>query len=466
MSSNLVLLVDFGSTYTKVTAVDLGAEALLGTAQSPSTVDTDVTIGLEDALRHLETQLKMGRLEPDRILACSSAAGGLRIVAIGLVPELTAEAAKRAALGAGAKVVKVYSYRLSPSEVKELEAIAPDMVLLAGGTDGGNEDCILNNARSLASSQSKAVVVAAGNKVVADDVQSILTSAGKDVRVTRNVMPELGQLDVEPARSTIRELFMERIVEAKGLGKAKAMVGDVLMPTPMAVLNAARLLADGSGKEPGLGELVVVDVGGATTDVHSIAKWVSHQPSVVLRGLPEPYAKRTVEGDLGLRINACSILELAGEEQLAAKFACPPDEGRIQSAVVALSKCIQAVPETDAECALDIALARTAVDMAMERHAGVVQCVYAPSGAVWLQAGKDLTEVEQIIGTGGVFAYGTGARQILEEASFKEANPTSLRPKKPRYYVDKSYIMYAMGLLSSVSPEKALRIMKKNLKEV
>ena len=103
-----VLLIDFGSTYTKVTAVDLDSESLIGTASAYTTVQTDINEGLENALCELEK--KTGKIEFSERFACSSAAGGLRMVTSGLVPELTAEAAKRASLGAGAKVIKVYSF--------------------------------------------------------------------------------------------------------------------------------------------------------------------------------------------------------------------------------------------------------------------------------------------------------------------------------------------------------------------
>ena len=143
-----ILLIDFGSTYTKVTAVDVDAPALLGTASSYTTVQTDVGEGLARAVAQLEEQT--GKLDYAERYACSSAAGGLRMVTCGLVPELTAEAAKQASLGAGAKVVGVYSYQLTEDDLDEIAAARPDIVLLTGGTDGGNRDCILHNAEMLA----------------------------------------------------------------------------------------------------------------------------------------------------------------------------------------------------------------------------------------------------------------------------------------------------------------------------
>ena len=143
-----VLLIDFGSTYTKVTAADVDEGRLLGTANAYTTVQSDINNGLSDALSKLEKVT--GKLDFCERYAASSAAGGLRMLASGLVPELTAEAAKCASLGAGAKVLKTYAFKLNEDDADEIKAINPDIFLLVGGTDGGNTDCILHNAHVLA----------------------------------------------------------------------------------------------------------------------------------------------------------------------------------------------------------------------------------------------------------------------------------------------------------------------------
>src|SRR5437588_12400132 len=139
------LLIDFGSTYTKLRAVDLDAARVLAKGQGPSTVVSDVNLGLDTALADLEN--KMGTLPEFRYrLASSSAAGGLRMVTIGLVRELTAEAARRAALGAGARLVGTFANRLTRADVEHIVALAPDILLLAGRTDGCHSEVILYNA--------------------------------------------------------------------------------------------------------------------------------------------------------------------------------------------------------------------------------------------------------------------------------------------------------------------------------
>jgi uncharacterized protein (TIGR01319 family) len=459
------LLIDFGSTYTKLVVVDLAGAEIIAQAEAVTTAETDITVGLREALGRLPGGLGQRAQNFPHKLACSSAAGGLRVVAIGLVSELTAEAAKRAALGAGARVLAVYAHHLTLHELQEIVELAPDMILLAGGTDGGNQRVILHNARVLARSTLPAPIVVAGNKDAAEEVEAMLRQGGKSVRLTENVMPGLGQINVHPARRAIRELFTERIVEAKGFKAAQAYVERILMPTPAAVMRAARLLAQGTDEEQGLGELMVVDVGGATTDVHSIAAGEPQSRTVIQRGLPEPYAKRTVEGDLGLRVSAVSLLEAVGQKRLQQQIGL---EGNLDLDEVtqALAENVGQVPRNAEERAVDEGMAQAAVELGVARHVGTLREIYLPTGHCFAQEGKDLTGIGHVIGTGGIFSHTTRLWEILATALFDPANPFLLRPRAPRLWVDRRYILWAMGLLALVSPQAALHIMREHLEEV
>ncbi len=237
---NCYLFIDFGSTYTKVTLVDIEKEEIIATGKSYTTVETDVTIGYNKALKKLYEKVDK-EINIIQKLACSSAAGGLKIVAIGLVPELTAEAAKRAALGAGARVINTYSHNLNKSEIQEIKDSNADMILLAGGTDGGNHICINHNAKMIVDSGIKVPIVVAGNKSCIDDIEEMFK--GKiEYHITENVMPKLNQINVEPARETIRNIFMKQIVHAKGMEHVEENISEILMPTPASVLNAAAAL--------------------------------------------------------------------------------------------------------------------------------------------------------------------------------------------------------------------------------
>ena len=227
-----VLLIDFGSTYTKVTAVDLDTEEIIGTSQSFTTIETDINDGLKNAVKLLKE--KIGDIEFSEQYACSSAAGGLKMVAIGLVPELTAKAAKMASLGAGAKVMKTYSYQLTEADLEEIDEINPDIALLTGGIDGGNKEVIVYNAGMLAKSAKNFPIVYAGNRNCASTCKEILVNAGKDCYVCENVMPKLEQPNIEPAQKQIRQVFLDRIIKAKGLSEASQLISGIMMPTPAA----------------------------------------------------------------------------------------------------------------------------------------------------------------------------------------------------------------------------------------
>ncbi|MFB0557329.1 MAG: methylaspartate mutase accessory protein GlmL [Dehalococcoidia bacterium] len=462
----LVSLIDFGSTFTKIAIVDLDSEQMLARAQSVSTVAENMMDGLRKALSKLQMSKKApGNIDVTKKLACSSAAGGLRILVAGLVPELTVEAARRAAFGAGAKVVASYSYELNDDDMRKIEIEPCDLILLAGGIDGGNKDVITHNAKLLAKTTLDIPIIVAGNRIVSSKVAEILRSSGKEVKVTENILPELDKLNVDPARSLIREVFMERIVKAKGLDKAQEYVGRILMPTPMATLRAARLLAEGTNGEEGLGELMVVEVGGATTNIHSIGMGRPTDSSVFFKGLPEPYDKRTVEGDLGIRYNAETILDTVGEDKVLRDI-LNMDWNTLRRKANFLANNIGFVPRNEEDFLVDAGLARSAVEVAVERHVGEISEVPTLLGNVRIQHGKDLTATKTVIGTGGIFSYGRYSKQILEAVLFSERNPNLLKPMKAALYVDKSYLLYGIGLLADTEPVKALRIAKKYLNRI
>ena len=455
-----VLLIDFGSTYTKLTAVDVDAEVILGTAASYTTVQTDINDGLNEGLRLLEE--KTGKIEYAECFACSSAAGGLRMVTSGLVPELTSEAAKLASLGAGAKVIGLYSFQLTEDDVDEIREIAPDIFLLVGGTDGGNTECILHNAKMLASMQPKFPIVVAGNRTAARQCKRILE--GCEVYVCPNVMPKFGALNIEPTQKQIRDIFLNRIVLAKGLSKVNDLLDDILMPTPSAVLQAMELLAKGCEGESGIGDLVAVDVGGATTDIYSMADGMPREMNTVFKGLPEPFSKRTVEGDIGMRYSIKGIVEAVGVERVASLSGLSAQ--RVEELVDYLRNNTDRLPDGDPELeALDHALASMAVETAVARHSGTMEEAYTLMGLTYVQEGKNLTHVRQIVVTGGSLIHTKDTVKIARHALYSPAQPMSLRPKEADIWVDRKYILAAMGLLSSHYPQTALRIMKKELEK-
>jgi uncharacterized protein (TIGR01319 family) len=454
------LAADIGSTYTKLTAVDSDSARVVGTASAFTTIADDVMIGFAQALERL--QESTGGFAPDTLLCCSSAAGGLSMIAVGLVPELTAKAARMAAESAGAKVIRTYAYELSPTECDEIRNLRPDIILLSGGTDGGNKDAIIANARKLTTMDGSFAIIAAGNKSAEGELRDILSASDKDWRIAANVMPVFGTLCPEPARQCVRDVFIQRIIEAKGLSRIQAMSAREIIPTPLAVLRACELLSRGTAATPGIGDFMAIDLGGATTDVYSLCSGEPTLDNVMLKGLPEPYAKRTVEGDLGMRYSARFLLEDAGAGAVAEAAGVSADEVREW-----VERCF-AMPETLApgnsrERRMDEALARFAVSRAVERHAGLLERVYTPLGESFVLTGKDLSRVPLVLGIGGILAHSANAVNILRGAAMSPRSMAAHRavPREPHYALDSGYIFSALGLLSGENPELALEILKR-----
>jgi uncharacterized protein (TIGR01319 family) len=228
------------------------------------------------------------------------------------------------------------------------------------------------------------------------------------------------------------------------------------MPTPAAVLEAAKQMASGCGDEPGFGELVIIDPGGATTDVHSVATGKPSRGGAILRdSLPEPYVKRTVEGNLGLKHNLDTLKEFIRDKERVPQF----EE-------ITQRFCEGKLPCGEDEIACHLLLSRVAVEVAMRHHTGKIETVWGPSGEVILQSGKDLTTIKTVIGTGGPIIRSSNPRYVLEGALFSQDNPAVLAPNAPDLYLDKDYILYAVGLLSQSEPVKALRLARKHLRQI
>ena len=442
-------------------AIDLEKEIFLGSSYYPTTVETDVMIGFQDALDVLNKKIFKKDEDYNLKLACSSAAGGLGIVAIGLVPILTSQAAKIAALGAGGKVLKVYSFKLTSDEREEIENLKPDLILLSGGTDGGNEDVILHNAEVISQLRIDVPIVYAGNKCSATKTKWILERNDKSVSIIKNILPELNNLNIEPVQGLIRKLFLSNIIKAKGISKRMEFLSSVLMPTPSAVLKAGLLLSKGTDGEEGIGDLMLIDVGGATTDVCSYSFGIPGSGGFVMKGLPQPYTKRTVEGDLGIRYSAKSLLNAAKNENYIKKWKI--EIKNLDEKVDKLSKNIDFIAENENDINIDELLSKISTRIAVNRHAGKFQTKYTPMGSLNILYGKDLRHVPIVLGTGGGIVKAKNPKAVLEKSIFGEDEPFILKPKSSKFLLDKDYIMFAIGLLSQKMPDLALRLLKKHL---
>ncbi len=447
-----LLTVDFGSTYTKLTAIDVENRKIVATQRAFTTVATHLMDGFQNGLALLKAQPQMEDAVFEPMIASSSAAGGLKMIAVGLVPALTANAAKLAATSAGAKVIDVFAYEMGKAEQQKIYDHNPDIVLLSGGIDGGNKKVILHNAQMLAQVDRPFSVIVAGNRSANEEIEEILTAGGKNVIIVENVMPKFNELNIMPAKTAIRNLFIERIIDAKGLTDVAELMAAEIIPTPLACFEACELLST-------VGTLMACDVGGATTDIYSMHDGMSSTGAVVEKGLPEPFAKRTVEGDLGVRYSITNLAPEYGVERIAEH--AKTDVATVEQWVETCKNDTSIISEEGTvEKRIDNELAACCVELAMARHCGSFETIYTMMGPMTVQTGKDLSDVEFFIGAGGSITSSPVAEEILSRAVYRPSDLNSLKPRNPRIIVDRKNILTAMGLLKRLNPEAALDIMK------
>jgi uncharacterized protein (TIGR01319 family) len=440
-----ILTIEVGSTITKANGFGRGpvgagsprpyfAHLAQGFAAT-SVAAGDVGIGVDQAISDLQTSsgLKIG--DPE-IFVNSSAAGGLRMTVHGLTYSMTVRAAREAALGAGAIVKLVTAGRLSDSDLEEIRSIHPNIILLAGGVDFGEKEIVLRNAESLASLGLNVPVLYAGNSAIRGPVRKILQAAGIETLVADNVFPDVDVLNIEPVRRLIHELFNRHIVHAPGMARLGELTRWGILPTPGAVLRGAELFAEALGDCGNRGgDCLVFDVGGATSDVHSVTDGSLEWTSKTIE--PEPRAKRTVEGDLGVFINARNIVEMAGDSAWETR----------------LREHLRALPETEQQVELTRWLCTRAVETAIRRHAGVVTDLYTPTGKRQIVKGKDLTAVKWVVGTGGALTRVPGGEAILRAICLGPGRYL-LPPPDARVLIDRDYRFSALGTLAQVYPDE------------
>lgn len=472
LSADLTICVDFGSTFTKASLVDLAEGRIVAAAEHPTTLPSasgegDVLDAYDACLAALVATDPRAADAP--VLACSSAGGGLRIAVVGNEELVTAEAGRRVALSSGGKVVGVVAAGAGrgpqPAVYRDLRhTTRPDVVLLTGGTDGGNSEVLLRAARDLVDSGWSGPVVVAGNVEAAAEVAAVLADVPHVV--TDNVVPRIGVLEPAGARAAIREVFLSHVIGGKHLSsrttaRGEAFVEMVRGATPDVVLTGVELLANGLDSErPGAGDVVVVDVGGATTDVHSVVEVDPEDAGLSREVVATTPVTRTVEGDLGMRWSALSTVEADAEPGAGPRTG--PDE-ELLAAARRRTEDPAFLPTTDPELDADEAIARAAVGLALRRHAGRSKVVVGPSGRVVERSGKDLREVDLLVGSGGVLRHGREgvAERVLAGSVGADLEGGWQLPERARVVVDTAYVLAAVGLLAEAHPEAAYRLARR-----
>jgi len=522
LADEKILVVDFGSTFTKVGVFDTKNETFT-MRYKPTTVE-DIRISLADGLGVLPACQESGNWDPlgrkmnefAVRLPCSSAKGGLRMVTVALVKEESGFAAELAALTAGAKLVNSYYGRLTPEQARKIyEEDRPEIILMAGGTDaGGDRYTQLHNARLLARGARYATysdygvpVIYAGNQDIRDRIENIFCYRNVDIHITPNVMPEINEFRIEVVNETIRHLFQTVIIRAKGFDVVERYMDAPFIPTPRAAFRGINLLAKGYGDEPGLGNIMALDIGGATTDFYSN---VNDNPlylfpgedaqrkvkRTILKTPNVPLVFRRVEGKYGLSYNAENIKELKRFQDgsmardlnsyLAARFPNEFTPGKDQFRAFVhrkngaseldldgylswLSQNPHQTPQTTLENAATSFLAKEIMAIATGKHVGRVQ----ETETYFLQYGVNyFNQPVTLLLIGGTIYHKCRDKEpgylqdlavIASGALYNDREEHLLRPQGP-VLLDAKYLVSILGgLYGRVYPERALRVMKREL---
>ncbi|RDY24009.1 DNA mismatch repair protein MutL [Romboutsia maritimum] len=447
-----VLVAEIGSTTTVVNAfnnINTDSPGFIGQGQAPTTVfeGGDVRNGLNGAIKELCKNLGVKSIEYDDMFATSSAAGGLKMTVHGLVYDMTAKAAKEAALGAGAVIHKVTAGKLRRTDLKEIKNISPNIILIAGGVDYGERDTAIYNAELIAGINLGIPIIYAGNVENQEEIKLIFEDTNYKLYLAENVYPKIDLLNIEPTRKIIQDVFEEHITNAPGMKHIKDMVNENITPTPGAVMEASKLLYKY------IGDLITIDVGGATTDLHSVTEGNEGISRILVN--PEPTAKRSVEGDLGVYVNMENIVNLIGKENLEEELKINID--KIMEEYIPIPKSVNQIKFVER-------LTKEAVIRATLRHSGRIRCVYGTSGKSKIAEGKDLTEVKYIVGTGGALTRLPNRIEIMRYITEYNKNKDLLFPKEnTKILVDNDYIMASLGVLSKKYENASLRLMLKSL---
>jgi len=522
LTNKKIMVVDFGSTFSKVGIFDTKDETI-SLKYIPTTVD-DLRIGLANGLGVLDACKKSDDWKPlgDKMsefavrLPCSSAKGGLKVVTVSLVEEESGFAAELAALTAGAKMVGFYNGKLSPQQARSIyENDQPEIILLAGGTDnGGDSETQLHNARMLAEAsrfasytQYGVPVVYAGNQDIREQIENIFRHHNIDIRITKNVMPEINQFQIEVVNEAIRELFQTVIIRGKGFDVVEEYMDAPFLPTPRAAFRGINLLARGYGNEPGIGNILALDIGGATTDFYSnvLDNPLYDYPGednlrkvkrTILKTPNVPLVYRRVEGKYGLAYNAENIKDLdvykdgsmaiamSGYLSRFFKNEFQPGKGQFTQFLYKnngaveinldmylswISKNPHIMPTNELENAANSFLAKEIMSIATGKNVGYVK----ETETYFLQHGVNYfnNDVTVLLIGGTIYhacndkkpGYQQDLAMIASGVLYDAEQEYLLRPNG-KVLLDASYLVSILGgLYGRVNPEQALRVMKREL---
>ena len=449
-----VLVAEIGSTTTIVNAFNINPQPVfLGRGISQTTVDTDVVIGLKAAIKNLEETISVKEIAYKEMFATSSAAGGLKVTVSGLVYEMTVKASKEAALNAGANIHLINAGVLTNDDLQQIKEINPNMIIIAGGTDYGEKETAFANITKVEKLSLDVPIIYAGNEDNHYRIKENFKNSNQKeyLKIVENVYPRVDYMNILPLREAIYKTFEEHIIKAKGMSHIKKMVNASIMPTPGSVMEATMRLHDS------IGDLITIDIGGATSDIHSIAI-PSEDYKEYFDGTPTQ--KRTVEGDLGVFVNLKNTLPFLDIEKFMLKH------NIARSAFDKLIDSFPYLPISDIEKDLLYEVTKICVHQSLDRHIGDYRKVYTSNGLKILPEGRDCSQVKTIVLTGGALLHSRDSNTIIH--TYLEKRVNKMIPNKPiKILTDNHYIMASLGVLSLKYPEAALKLLKQsfNIKE-
>lgn len=431
------LTLEVGSIITKANGFVKNADGILehvAQGYAPTTIaQGNVGRGIFAAVEELEKSSSYGT-DTCEVFANSSAAGGLLVTVHGLTYDLTAKAINEACRGTGAVIKKITSGDLSEYDIDEIEEINPKLIVLAGGVDFASKETILNNALKLSAMDIGAPVVYAGNSALRRAVENIFHRTGIEIATLENIFQEVDKFNVKNLSMRLRNLFFKHIIHAPGIERLKALSNHTIISTPQAVLRAAEIFTEIAGNA------LIVDVGGATTDVISAIK--GSNTSVDADANSTMHLKQTIEGDLGVFATAQNIIEISNEASRKNK-----------------TNEIVAIPITRSQKEMTQWLCSKAAELSINRHITCASDIFIPSVQKCSVTHEDFSSIKYIIGTGGALAKNESAKDILSSVCIG-AEKYSVSLDSAQILIDSDYLFSALGTISVDYPELVRNTLK------
>ena len=472
---NVILATDCGSTTTKAILIQKLGDEYRQTyrGEAPTTVEApfeDVTRGVLNAIQEVEELSGRTILDGERIItpaqaenaetgvdiyiSTSSAGGGLQLMVAGVVQSMSAESAQRCALGAGAIVMDVLASndgRPSYEKIERIRHLRPDMILLAGGTDGGTVSHVVEIAEYISAAEPRPrlgmgyqlPIIYAGNTDVQGQIQAILGDKAA-LSITDNIRPVLERENLMPARHAIHDLFLEHVMaQAPGYKKLIDWAGAPIIPTPAAVGMIIETLARRADLN-----VIGVDIGGATTDVFSVFQEVFN---------------RTVSANLGMSYSVSNVVAEAGLDNIRRWLPFAFDEQSLRNQIK--NKMIRptTIPQTVTDLQIEQAIAREALRLALEQHKqlavglkGVQQKRSVSDAFLQTASGQsliDMSALDVIIGSGGILSHAPRRAQamLMLIDAYEPLGITQLA-------VDSIFMMPHLGVLSTIHEQAATEV--------